>query len=185
MLRWLARLGATAAAQRFMQDVLVADYDGSENAALADAGHVLLAAPSFDKFLGTLLETAFLRCPRALCELLFVLDAANFSQSHPDHGTALRRFAETRVGAPPGLASRPSRREFEGGLLQDEVAANAQSCYCLLFVLERLVKATARLGVLRHHLAAASLRPGARHHSQGAGTPAQGHFRPARPFRRV
>lgn len=139
MLRCLARFGATAAAQRFMQDVLVADYDGSENAALADAGHVMLAAPSFDKFLGALLETAFLRCPRALCELLFVLDAANFSQSHPDHGTALRRFAETLVGALPGLASRPSRREFEDGLLQDEVAADAQSCYRLLFVLERLV----------------------------------------------
>lgn len=139
MLRCLARFGATAVAERFMQDVLVADYDGGENAALAEAAHVMLAAPSFERFLGALVETAFLRCPRALCELLFVLDAADYSQSHPDHGTALQRFAETLVGALTGLASRPSRREFDDGLHQDEIAADAQSCHHLLSALERQV----------------------------------------------
>lgn len=139
MLRCLVRFGATAAGERFMQDVLVADYEGSENAALAEAAPVILAAPSFDKWLGALLETAFLRYPRALCELLFLLEEANLTQTRPDHGLALRRFADALVGALPGLATRPPRREFDEGPLQDEIAADAQSCYCLLSVLERLV----------------------------------------------
>ena len=64
MLRCLAHFGPTAAGERFMQDVLVADYDGNENAALADAAPVILAAQSLDRLLGALVETAFLRCPR-------------------------------------------------------------------------------------------------------------------------
>ncbi len=139
MLRCLTRFGATAAGERFMQDVLVADYDGSENAALADAAPVMLAAPSFDKLLGALFEAAFLSCPRALCELLFLLEAANLSQTRPGHGMALRRFAEALVSALPGLAARPARCEFDEGTRQDEIAADAESCHRLLSVLERLV----------------------------------------------
>lgn len=139
MLHCLARFGATAAGERFMLDVLVADYDGSENTALAEAAPVILAAPSFDKWLGALLKTAFQRCPRALCELLFLLEEANLTQLRPDHGMALRRFATTLVGALPGLATRRPRLEFEAAPLQDEIAADAQSCYHLLSVLERLV----------------------------------------------
>jgi len=139
MLRCLACFGATVAAERFMQNVLVADYDGSENAALADATPVMLAAPTFDKLLGALLDAAFLRCPRSLCELLFLLDAANLSQTRPDHGTSLRRFAEAFSDALPRLAARPARRELDVGLPQDDIAADAESCYRLLAVLERLV----------------------------------------------
>ena len=137
MLRCLARFGATEAGERFMRDVLVADYDGSENAALADAAPLMLAAPSFDKLLGALLEAAFLRRPRALCELLFLLEAANGSLTR-GHGKALRRFAEALVDALPGLAARPAG-EFDEGLLQDEIAADAESCQRLLSALERLV----------------------------------------------
>ncbi len=139
MLRCLARFGATTVGERFMQDVLVADYDGSENAALADAAPVMLAAPSFDKLLGALLETAFLRCPRALCELLFLLEVASVAQTRPDHGMALRSFAEALVDALSGLAARPAGCELDEGLLRDEIAADAESCHRLLFVLERLV----------------------------------------------
>jgi hypothetical protein len=139
MLRCLARFGVTSAGERFMQDVLVADYDGSENAALANAAPVMLAAPSFDQFLGALVETAFLRCPRPLCELLFLLEAASLSQTRPDHAMALRRFAEALVGALPRLSSRPAPDEFHAGPLQDKIGADAQSCHRLLSVLERLL----------------------------------------------
>ena len=139
MLRCLARFGATAASERFMHDVLVADYDGSENAALSDAAPVVLAATSFETLLVALIEVAFLRRPRALCELLFLLAAANLSQTRPDHGMALRRFAEALVDALPGLAARPARRAFDEGLPQDEIAADAESCHRLLSVLDRLL----------------------------------------------
>lgn len=138
MLRCLARFGATATGEQFMQDVLVADYDGSENAALADAAPAVLAAPAFDRWLHALLEAAFLRCPRALCELLFLLEAANLSQTRPDHGRALRRFAEALVGRLPSLADRPPRPELDDGPLQDKVAADSRSCHHLLAALERL-----------------------------------------------
>jgi hypothetical protein len=139
MLCCLARFGATAAGERFMQDVLVADYDGSENAALADAAPAILVAPAFDRWLEALLETAFLRCPRGLCELLFLLEAANLSQTRPDHGRALRRFAEALLGRLPNLADRPPRRELDDGPRRDKVAADSQSCHHLLAALERLV----------------------------------------------
>ena len=139
MLRCLLHFGATEACHRFMYSVLLADFDGSEVAALAEVAPVILPAPSLDRWLGSLLETAFLRCPRALCELLFHLESASLTQTRPDHGMALRRFADALVGALPGLAARPPRRDIDERLFFDKVAADAQSCYRLLSALERLV----------------------------------------------
>lgn len=144
MVRCLVRFGATAAGEQFMQDVLVVDYDGSENAALAEAAPVILAAPALGKWLGAMLETAFLRCPRALCELLFLMEATNLTQPRPDHGMALRRFAEALVNALPGLAARPADCDFDEGLFRDAIAADAQSCYRLLSALERLLTESQR-----------------------------------------
>lgn len=121
-----------------MYDVLVADYDGSENAALADAAPQILAAQGLGSLLGALVETAFLRCPRALCELLFLLEAASVTQRSPDHGMALLGGAQALVAALPAIATRPPRDEFDWGTAYDATAADAESCDRLLSVLERL-----------------------------------------------
>ena len=138
MVRCLARLGTTAPGERFLREVLVADYDGSENAALADAAPFLLAAWPLKELLAALVNSAFLRCPRALCELLFLLEAGN--QAHPSlaGGLALRGFAGALVDALPGLAARPKHSEIDWSLAFDETAADADSCHRLLGVLERL-----------------------------------------------
>ena len=60
--------------------MLVADYDGSENAALAEAAPAILAEQPLQELFTALVESAFLRCPRALCELLFLLEAGNQAQ---------------------------------------------------------------------------------------------------------
>jgi hypothetical protein len=138
MLRCLARFGPTTAGERFMHNVLVADYDGSENTAVAEAAPLMLAGQALGRLLGALVETRFLRCPRALCELLFLLESASASQRSPDHGAALRRSAQALVAALPGLAGRPPRDEFDWGLAYDGTAADAESCNRLLSVLERL-----------------------------------------------
>lgn len=154
MLRCLARFGPTAAGERFLHDVLVADYDGSENATLADAAPGILAAPSLGRLLGALVETAFLRCPRALCELLFLLEVADVSQCSPGHGAALRRCAEALVGALPGIAARPVRSKLDWWLAYDEIAADAESCYRLLCVLQRLVTGQQRAAAVTAMIAA-------------------------------
>ncbi len=138
MLRCLARLGTTAAGERFLREVLVADYDGSENAALAEAAPAMLTAQPLGELLVALVASAFARCPRALCELLFLLDAGNQAQPNPTRGLALRRFVGTLVDALPELAARPSRDDFGWALQYDEIAADANSCHRLLRVLERL-----------------------------------------------
>ena len=147
MLRCLARLGTTAAGERFLREVLVADYDGSENAALAEAAPAMLAAQPLQELLAALVESAFLRCPRALCELLFLLDAGNQAQPSLAGDLALRRFAGALVDALPGLAARPSRSDLGWVLQHDETAADAESCHRLLGVLERLASG-------EHHAAA-------------------------------
>ena len=138
MVRCLARFGTTAPGERFLREVLVADYDGSENAALADGAPFLLAAWPLKELLAALVNSAFLRCPRALCELLFLLEAGN--QAHPSlaGGLALRGFAGALVDALPGLAARPKHSEIDWSLAFDETAADADSCHRLLGVLERL-----------------------------------------------
>jgi hypothetical protein len=138
MLRCLARLGMTALGERFLREVLVADYDGSENAALAEAAPAMLAAQPLQELLAALTESAFLRCPRALCELLFLLDAGNQAQPSPAGDLALRRYAGALVDALPGLAARPKHSEIDWSLAYDETAADADSCHRLLGVLERL-----------------------------------------------
>ncbi len=147
MLRCLARLGTTAPGERFMREVLVADYDGSENAALAEAAPAMLAAQPLGDLLVALVASAFARCPRALCEILFLLDAGNQAQPNPARGLALRRFAGALVDALPGLATRPSRSDFGWSLAYDETAADADSSHRLLWVLERLASG-------EHHAAA-------------------------------
>lgn len=144
MLRCLARFGSTVAGERFMHDVLVPDYDGNENAALADAALLMLTAQSLDRLLGALVETAFLRCPRALCELLFLLEAANLSQCSPAHAAALRGSAQALVEALPALAARRERARDGWWLPYDETAADALSCYRLLSVSERLLSEQGR-----------------------------------------
>lgn len=138
MLRCLARLGTTVPGERFLREVMLADYDGSDNAALAEAAPAMLAAQPLQELFVALVESVFLRCPRALCELLFLLDAGNRAQPSPAVGLALRRFAEALVGTLPGLAARPVRREIGCSLAYDETAADADSCLHLLGVLERL-----------------------------------------------
>ncbi len=138
MLRCLARLGTTAPGERFLREVLVADYDGSENADLAEAAPAMLAAQPLGELLVALVASAFARCPRALCEILFLLDAGNQAQPNPARGLALSRFAGALVDALPGLATRPSRSDFGWSLAYDETAADADSCHRLLWVLERL-----------------------------------------------
>lgn len=146
MLRCLVCLGQVAPVERFLHEVLVADYNGNENVALAEAAPAL-AAQSLDWLLGALVETAFLRCPRALCELLFLLEAANLAQRSLGHGMALRRFAAALVDALPGIATRPARGKLDWRLAYDETAADADSCYRLLSALERLASG-------EHHAAA-------------------------------
>lgn len=141
MLRCLARLGATASGERFLREVLVADYDGSENAALAEAAPAMLAAQPLGDLLVALVASAFARCPRALCEILFLLDAGNQAQPNPARGLAMQRFAMALVDALPELATRPSRSDFGWSLAYDETAADADSCRRLLWALERLASA--------------------------------------------
>ncbi len=141
MLRCLVGFGPTAAGERFMDGVLVGDYDGTENAALADTAPVMLSSQALDRLLGALVETAFLRCPRALCELLCLLEGSKVSLRSPGHGEVLQRFARTLVDALPGLATRPARGEVDWALAYDETAADAQGCHGLLSVLERLASA--------------------------------------------
>ena len=147
MLRCLARFGRTAAGERFVREVLLADYDGSENATLAEAAPVMLTAGSLERFLVTLVGVAFLRCPRGLCELAFLLDSGDLSQRSPACANAMRRFAAALVDALPGLAARPARQELGWILLHDETAADAVSCHRLLRVLERVASG-------EHHAAA-------------------------------
>lgn len=147
MLRCLARLGTTEPGERFLREVLVADYDGSENAALAEAAPAMLTDQPLQKLLTALVDLAFLRCPRALCELLFLLDAGNQAQPSLAGDLALRGFAGALVDALPGLAARPVRREIGWSLAYDETAADADSCHRLLGVLERLASG-------EHHAAA-------------------------------
>lgn len=151
MLRCLARLGTTAPGERFLREVLVADYDGSENVALAEAAPTMLAAQPLQELLAALVESTFLRCPRALCELLFLLDAGNQAQPSPAGDLALRRFAGALVDALPGLAARPEHSDFGWALQYDETAADADSCHRLLGVLERLANGE------RHAAAVAAL----------------------------
>ncbi|HSV45349.1 MAG TPA: 2OG-Fe(II) oxygenase [Ramlibacter sp.] len=138
MLRALARFGATAPGERFLREVLVPDYDGSENAALAQAAPLMMVAQPLPELLVALVESAFPRCPRALCELLFLLDAGDQAQPSPDVDLALRRFAGTLVNALPSLSARPSRSDLGWTLPYDEIATDAESCHRLLGVLERL-----------------------------------------------
>jgi hypothetical protein len=154
MLRCLARFGPTATSVRFVDGVLVTDYDGSENAALADAAPVMLAPQALDRMLGALVATAFLRCPRALCELPFLLDASNASACSVGHGEALRRFARALVEALPTLAARPARGEVEWPLAYDDTAADAQSCHRLLAALERLAAQDERAATVAALIAA-------------------------------
>lgn len=72
-----------------------------------------------------------------LCDLLFLPESANLTQTHSDHGMALRRFADAMVGALPGPGARRPRRDIDERLLLDNVAADAQSGYRLLSELER------------------------------------------------
>ncbi|WP_171016108.1 2OG-Fe(II) oxygenase [Ramlibacter sp. 2FC] len=138
MLRCLARLGTTAPGERFLREVVVADYDGSENAALAEAAPAMLAAQPLQELFAALVESSFLRCPRALCELLFLLEAGHQAQPSPVGASALRRFTGALVDALPGLAARPARSDLGWALQYDETAADAASCHRLLGVLERL-----------------------------------------------
>lgn len=59
-------------------------------------------------------------CPRTLCELLFLLQAADVSQRSPDHGAALSRGAQALVEALPCIAGRPPRDAFDGWPAYDE-----------------------------------------------------------------
>jgi hypothetical protein len=102
MLRCLGRFGPTSAGERFLHKVVLADYDGSENAALADAAPVMLAAPSLEGFLVALVEAAFLRCPRGLCELAHLLETAGLSQRGSACASAMRRIAGALADALPG-----------------------------------------------------------------------------------
>ncbi len=147
MLRCLARLGTTVPGERFLREVLLADYDGSENAALAEAAPAMLAAQPLQELLVALVESVFLRCPRALCELLFLLEAGNQAQPSLAGDLVLRRFAGALVDALPGLAARPKHSEIDWSLAFDETAADADSCHRLLWVLERLASG-------EHHAAA-------------------------------
>ena len=146
-MRCLARLGTTVPGERFLREVLVADYDGSENAALAQAVPAMLAAQPVQELFAGLVDSAFLRCPRALCELLFLLDAGNQARPSPAGDLALRRLAGALVDALPGLAARPSRSDLGWVLQYDETADDADSCHRLLAVLERLASE-------EHHAAA-------------------------------
>jgi hypothetical protein len=147
MLRCLARLGTTAPGERFLREVLVADYDGSENAALAQAAPAMLAAQPLQELFAALVESAFPRCPRALCELLFLLDPGDQAQPSLAGDLALRRFAGALVDALPGLAARPARSDLGWTPQYDDTAADADSCHRLLAVLERLASGD-------HHAAA-------------------------------
>ena len=109
MLRCLARLGTTAPGERFLREVLVEDYDGSENAALAEAAPAMLAAQPLQQLLAALVESAFLRCPRALCELLFLLDAGNKAQ--PSLG-ACRAWGVDSAREARRSQNRPQRGQF-------------------------------------------------------------------------
>jgi len=138
MLRCLARLGATAPGERFLREVLVVDYDGSENTALAQAVPAMLAAQPLQELFVALVESAFLRFPRALCELLFLLDAGKQARPSPAGDQGLCSFAGALVDALPGLAARQAHGDFGWALHYDETAADADSCHRLLSVLERL-----------------------------------------------
>ncbi len=59
-------------------------------------------------------------CPRTLCELLFLLQAADVSQRSPDHGAALSRGAQALVEALPCIAGRPPRDAFDGWPAYDQ-----------------------------------------------------------------
>lgn len=147
MLHCLARLGATESGERFLREVLVPDYDGSENAAFAQAAPLMLAAQPLQELLAALVASAFLRCLRALCELLALLEAGQQAQPSPAGDLALRRFVGALVDALPGLAARPEHSEIEWSLAYDETTADADSCHRLLGVLERLASG-------EHHAAA-------------------------------
>jgi hypothetical protein len=151
MVACLARFGPTPAAQRFMQGVLAPDYDGSENAALAEAAAAVLVPAALETLLGALVETAFLRCPRALCELLSLLDAATAIRASASHAGAVQHFAQALVAALPGLAHRPERSDVDWDLAYDDTAADASSCHALLSTLERrgmAAERTAAVGAL-------------------------------------
>jgi hypothetical protein len=107
MLRCLVALGPTPAGERFLHEVLAADYDGSENPTIVDLAQAL-STPSIARLLAALIEAAFLRCPRALCELLFLLSAAVGSGGGADHATALRGSMQALVDALSGIANRPA-----------------------------------------------------------------------------
>lgn len=138
MLRCLARLGTAAPGERFLRQVLVQDYDGSENAALAEAAPAMLAAQPLQELFVALVESVFLRCSRAVCELLFLLEAGYRARPGPAGDLVLRRFAGALVTALPGLAARPAHSKIAWPLAYDETTADADSCHHLLAVLERL-----------------------------------------------
>ena len=107
----------------------------------------MLAAQPLQELFVALVESAFLRYSRALCELLFLLEAGYQARPGPASDLVLRCFAGALVDALPGLAARPSRSDLGWALQYDEIAADADSCHRLLWVLERLASG-------EHHAAA-------------------------------
>ncbi|MCY4634908.1 MAG: 2OG-Fe(II) oxygenase [Acidobacteria bacterium] len=100
MLRLLCDTRDEGGAARFLRDVIVACYDGSENEALA-AVLDMLGPPGGEYFLLDMIGAHLRRRPAAMLGLLWRLDEAHRAAADPDWDVVLRETVRAALGALP------------------------------------------------------------------------------------
>ena len=101
MLRLLCQTRDERSAARFLRDVIVARYDGSENDALA-AVLDMLGPPGAEYFLLDMIGAHLRRRPAALLGLLWRLDEAHREAADPAWDVVLREAVRAALEALPG-----------------------------------------------------------------------------------
>ena len=100
MLRLLCETRDEGGAARFLRDVIVACYDGSENEALA-AVLDMLGPPGGEYFLLDMIGAHLRRRPAAMLGLLWRLDEAHRAAADPGWDVVLRETVRAALGALP------------------------------------------------------------------------------------
>ena len=122
MLRLLTELGDPALLEKFIAAVVLRDYDGSDNAALA-AGAGLLGAEKTGRLYSELLHR-HLRILHGPCvELLRALASDGPTSARPAWRKALRQIAGAAVGGLDAVGQKPANHEW----LHPRVSKNARA----------------------------------------------------------